>query len=146
MTREIGSGPATAHRPPASRPAPLARSEDVARRRRVYTIQMSVRMVCFLSLPFLPGWWKLVALVGALVLPYIAVLMANDPDLDGGPAASRPPAEPEPLQLSAAPPAAAGARVIRLGPDGSIEHVAEPDVDDSRDGGTDAPAAPGGAR
>ncbi|WP_143276380.1 DUF3099 domain-containing protein, partial [Brachybacterium nesterenkovii] len=90
MTHLLGPGPAGAGHRPVSRPAPLARSEDVARRRRVYTIQMTVRMACFLAMPFLPGWWKLAALVGALVLPYVAVLMANDPDLDGSAERSRP--------------------------------------------------------
>lgn len=42
-----------------------------------YTIAMSIRTVCVISLVFLSGWWMAVALVGAIVLPYIAVVIAN---------------------------------------------------------------------
>lgn len=57
---------------------PIARSEDVSRRMKRYAIQMGIRMACFIALPFVPGWWKAVALAGAVLLPYIAVLLAND--------------------------------------------------------------------
>lgn len=118
----LGSGPEP-HRGPAPSEVPIARSEDIAHRRRVYTIQMSVRMACFLALPFVPGWWKVVALVGALALPYLAVLMANDPDLRSHREAAVPhgqilPAGSEPGRP--APP------VIRVDEDGRVE-----DADDS---------------
>ena len=42
-----------------------------------YTVAMSIRTICVISLVFLSGWWMAVALVGAIVLPYIAVVIAN---------------------------------------------------------------------
>jgi len=42
-----------------------------------YTVAMSVRIVCVISAFFLPGWWQLAAIIGAIVLPYFAVVAAN---------------------------------------------------------------------
>ena len=39
---------------------------------------MGIRTVCFLSAVFVgPGWLRWVLVVGAVVLPYVAVVMAN---------------------------------------------------------------------
>ena len=38
---------------------------------------MLLRFVCFGLVVVVPGWWKLVFVVGAVVLPYIAVVDAN---------------------------------------------------------------------
>jgi hypothetical protein len=38
---------------------------------------MSIRMACFILVFFVPGYWKLVFGIGAVVLPYIAVVLAN---------------------------------------------------------------------
>lgn len=122
-------------RPAPADPVPLARSEDVARRRRIYTIQMAIRTVCFLALPFVPGWWKLVALVGAVVLPYVAVLMANDPDLEAIPEDSMP-SPVGPAALPAAPTAGEPERplVIRYDEEGRLEDVPTPDHRDDEEG------------
>ncbi|MBW0253177.1 DUF3099 domain-containing protein [Cellulomonas sp. PS-H5] len=69
--------------PPAqsvtSAPEPLG--ADQARRARRYLIQMGIRVVCFLAAVLtwsrVPLWVSLVLIVGAVVLPYIAVLFAN---------------------------------------------------------------------
>jgi len=62
-----------------SAPEPLG--ADQARRARRYLIQMGVRVACFLlavlTWSHVPLWVSLVLLVGAVVLPYIAVLFAN---------------------------------------------------------------------
>lgn len=57
----------------------LPPSPDEERRQRMlrYTVAMSVRMACFILIFFVPGWWKLLLAVGAIVLPYIAVVVAN---------------------------------------------------------------------
>lgn len=56
---------------------PLSPDED--RRARVlrYVIAMSVRLVCVVLVFFVEGWWQLAAIIGAIVLPYFAVVVAN---------------------------------------------------------------------
>ena len=58
---------------------PLA--DDIARRTRRYLVQMGIRVVCFLLVVVLwnrmPVWVSVVLLVAAVVLPYIAVILAN---------------------------------------------------------------------
>ncbi|MFT7709571.1 DUF3099 domain-containing protein [Clavibacter tessellarius] len=56
---------------------PRSPQEDRHARMVKYTIAMSIRMVCILSCLFLQGWWLAVAAVGAVVLPYFAVILAN---------------------------------------------------------------------
>ncbi|BDZ47054.1 DUF3099 domain-containing protein [Naasia aerilata] len=57
----------------------LPQSPDQERRSRVlkYTIAMTIRTLCVVSLLFVQGWWMAVAIVGAIVLPYFAVVIAN---------------------------------------------------------------------
>jgi Protein of unknown function (DUF3099) len=56
---------------------------DIALRQRRYLIAMGVRTLCFLAVAVLaithagPGWLPWVFVVGAVVLPYVAVVMAN---------------------------------------------------------------------
>ncbi len=52
-------------------------SDDVARRTRRYLTQMSIRVVCFLGAVLVDHWSRWLLLVGAVVLPYVAVLLAN---------------------------------------------------------------------
>jgi hypothetical protein len=42
-----------------------------------YTIAMTVRFVCIGLCLFVPGWWVLIPAAGAIVLPYVAVVIAN---------------------------------------------------------------------
>ncbi|MFD1721027.1 DUF3099 domain-containing protein [Amnibacterium endophyticum] len=55
----------------------LSPAEDRKKRMRAYTTAMSIRTACFVLVFFVPGWWKLVFGIGAVVLPYIAVILAN---------------------------------------------------------------------
>ncbi len=57
----------------------LPESPDADRRRRMiqYGIAMSLRVVCVIAAFFVQGWWLLVPIIGAVVLPYIAVVLAN---------------------------------------------------------------------
>jgi Flp pilus assembly protein TadB len=61
--------------------APESLAADQARRERRYLLQMGIRVVCFLLAVLLwrhvPLWLSLVFIVGAVVLPYVAVLFAN---------------------------------------------------------------------
>lgn len=41
---------------------------------------MLIRVMCFALLIFVPGWWKVAALLGAVFLPAAAVLLANNQD------------------------------------------------------------------
>ncbi len=89
------------------------RSLDVEERQRRYTISMTVRTVCFLLFLVVPGWWKIVALAGAALIPAFAVVLANGED-------HRPAAvEPEDDDRSAGPRALPRGPVIR----GDVEDV-----------------------
>lgn len=55
-------------------------SLDLEARQRRYLITMGVRTACFLVFLIVPGWWKVVALAGAALLPAIGVLLANNAD------------------------------------------------------------------
>lgn len=52
---------------------------DIDARNRRYLITMAVRTACFLAFLVVPGWWKVLALAGAALLP-IVVLLANATD------------------------------------------------------------------
>jgi hypothetical protein len=56
-------------------PEPLA--EDLARRSRRYLWQMSIRVVCFVAAVAVDHWSRWLLLAGAVVLPYVAVVLAN---------------------------------------------------------------------
>ncbi len=60
--------------------ARLSASEDLDRRQRRYLWTMLIRVICFVLLIFVPGWWKIAALLGAVFLPAAAVLLANNQD------------------------------------------------------------------
>lgn len=57
----------------------LPRSPDDDRRNRMikYAITMGVRFVCVVLCIWARGWWLLVCAAGAIILPYIAVVLAN---------------------------------------------------------------------
>jgi hypothetical protein len=57
---------------------PVSPADDRRRRMIKYTVAMTVRVICVLLLFVVHGWWLLVALIGALVLPYVAVVLANN--------------------------------------------------------------------
>ena len=56
---------------------------DIASRQKRYVITMGVRTLCFLAVAVIamshvgPGWLPWVFVVAAVVLPYVAVVMAN---------------------------------------------------------------------
>jgi Flp pilus assembly protein TadB len=57
----------------------LPLSPDEERRARVlrYSVAMGVRVVCVVLAIVTHGWLQLVAIIGAVVLPYFAVVVAN---------------------------------------------------------------------
>lgn len=54
-----------------------SRSADMHTRTVKYTISMTVRLVCFIAAFFTHGPVQWVLLVGAVILPYFAVIIAN---------------------------------------------------------------------
>jgi hypothetical protein len=51
---------------------------DIAARQRRYVISMGIRTVCFVAAIVADGWLRWVLIVAALLLPYVAVVMANN--------------------------------------------------------------------
>jgi hypothetical protein len=42
-----------------------------------YSVAMGVRLLCIGACFITPGWWLLIPALGAIVLPYFAVVVAN---------------------------------------------------------------------
>lgn len=42
-----------------------------------YAIAMGIRLVCFGLLFVVDGWWKIVPIIGAVFIPWFAVVIAN---------------------------------------------------------------------
>lgn len=62
--------------------AATSHAADIAARQRRYIYSMSLRSICFIGAVTTailggPGWVVGVLITGALVLPYVAVVMAN---------------------------------------------------------------------
>ena len=62
--------------------AATSRADDIAARQRRYVLSMSIRSVCFVGavVSFIAGvsWLWPFLIAGALILPYVAVVMANN--------------------------------------------------------------------
>ena len=58
----------------------LPSSPDADRRARMirYYMAMAIRMVCLVLCVVIPDWWRVIPAVGAIVLPYFAVVVANN--------------------------------------------------------------------
>lgn len=58
--------------------APASRSDDISGRQRRYVISMTIRTLAFIAAVAVgPGWLRWVLIAAALVLPYVAVVLAN---------------------------------------------------------------------
>ena len=57
--------------------APKALSADQASRQKRYFISMMIRTLCFILTIILPSPFRWIALAGAMILPYFAVVVAN---------------------------------------------------------------------
>ena len=81
--RRTDRGPDPVRITTAARP----RSEDIRGRERRYLISMAIRTVCFLlTVVFIGHWIMWVFLAASLILPYVAVVLANagvNPDPGG---------------------------------------------------------------
>lgn len=58
----------------------LAEAPNLERRRRmvIYSISMTVRFVCVALIVFSSGIWQWLFGIGAILLPYFAVVVANN--------------------------------------------------------------------
>lgn len=92
-------------------------SEEMSGRVRRYTITMAFRTACFVAMIFVPGIWRWLLFAGAVFLPYIAVLFANQAQQRGM------------SNRVEAPPAPDDAKRITAGP----EDLIQGDVDDRPD-------------
>ncbi|MDO5753845.1 DUF3099 domain-containing protein [Arthrobacter sp.] len=52
-------------------------SEEMHHRLVKYSITMGIRMVCLGAIFVFDGWFKIIPVVGAVVLPWVAVILAN---------------------------------------------------------------------
>ena len=57
--------------------ASSSRHADIAARQRRYVFSMTLRTVCFVGAILTEGWLRWVLVAAALILPYVAVVMAN---------------------------------------------------------------------
>jgi hypothetical protein len=76
-----------------------------------YTIAMSIRVVCLVLMLFVHGWWLALCVAGAIILPYVAVVLANVGTTEKGAEVMRPGAlvplreqTPRPSPTESAPP------------------------------------------
>ncbi|WP_224091017.1 DUF3099 domain-containing protein [Arthrobacter sp. StoSoilB13] len=60
--------------------AAAAHSEDMRERMIKYAVAMGIRMVCIILIFVVDGWFKIIAVAGAVFLPWIAVVIANGSD------------------------------------------------------------------
>jgi hypothetical protein len=70
----------------------LPSSPDEERRGRMirYSIAMGIRVICLLFVLVVPDWWRLIPAIGAIALPYFAVIIANNVGRRGIGTVSRP--------------------------------------------------------
>jgi len=109
----------------------LPPSPEAERRSRMikYSIAMSIRLLCIFAMLFVQGWWLVVCAVGAIVLPYIAVVLANVSGPGLGGAVERP------------------GTVVRVGGPAAGSGAGAPSAATGSDGDGDAdPAATDGAQ
>jgi hypothetical protein len=69
---------ARSERPVRITTAAASRDDDIRARQRRYLFSMGIRTVCFVAAVIVgEGWVMWVLIVAALLLPYVAVVMAN---------------------------------------------------------------------
>lgn len=69
---------------------PESPGDERNRRMLNYAIAMGVRLVCVLLCFFVQGWWLVLPILGAVVLPYVAVVAANASMRGAGASVERP--------------------------------------------------------
>lgn len=57
---------------------PLSPERDRKLRMVRYSVAMGIRVICIALCLVTPGWWLLIPAAGAVFLPYVAVVIANN--------------------------------------------------------------------
>jgi hypothetical protein len=60
--------------------AAAAHSDEMRERMIKYAVAMGIRMVCLVLIFVVDGWFKLIPVLGAVFLPWVAVVIANGSD------------------------------------------------------------------
>jgi hypothetical protein len=60
--------------------AAAAHSEEMRQRMIKYAVAMGIRMVCLILIFVVDGWFRILPVLGAVFLPWIAVVIANGSD------------------------------------------------------------------
>ena len=83
-TPKFGGGRHNKFRHAASAPevqaitnAAAPHSEEMHQRMVKYSVTMGIRMVCLVAIFAFDGWYKIIPIVGAVLLPWVAVILAN---------------------------------------------------------------------
>ena len=92
-------------------------SSEQAGRTRKYLISMGIRTVCVIGAIFIPGWPRWVLIAGAVVLPYLAVVIANS----GGSRKGKAPTDVRPQPVAALPASGAALEGVVIVPDDDTE-------------------------
>jgi hypothetical protein len=60
--------------------AATAHSDEIRQRMIKYAVAMGIRMVCLILIFVVDGWFKVIPVIGAVLLPWVAVVIANGSD------------------------------------------------------------------
>ncbi len=60
--------------------AAAAHSDEMRERMIKYAVAMGIRMVCLILIFVVDGWFRLIPVLGAVFLPWVAVVIANGSD------------------------------------------------------------------
>ena len=127
--------------------AAAAHSEEMRQRMIKYAVAMGIRMVCLILIFVVDGWLKILPIIGAVFLPWFAVIIANGSDTAEVHSDSL--LEHAPLAQLDSPAAAPAGRGDAVPDDPSMtllqgELIADDDPPKDGRGGTGGPGAPGG--
>ncbi len=93
-------------------------SSEQAGRTRKYLISMGIRTICVIGAIFIPGWPRWVLIAGAVVLPYLAVVIANS----GGSRKGKAPTDVRPQPVAALPTSRVALEGVVIVPDDTTEN------------------------
>lgn len=111
-------------------------TEDQSGRIRRYTIQMTIRTVCFIGAVLADGWLRWVLFIAAMVLPYFAVVLANNTRQIGSTTVEDQQALPQP---EPSPGSSSSSSAQRSALYGQLMPSEEPDASEETDASPGAP-------